>query len=469
MRLLIPALLCASAAFGSIAPADLVPVRWTTSDSKSLDLIAGTSVNCLLLDWKTDRAQAFSAFAAAAEPKGVAVLAVLHPGADPVPAARQAMSSHAGGIVLDGDFPGNTGARVRDALADRKPLVVEITKRNRMNFASGAPVLATDQGVWPGIQAQPEGAAHAGPSAAAWIDTNAGFLQAANAMAKGATIWIAVRPPDKNTFKADRYLQAVGDAALTGSRWVVAFDPDTQAAIDHGNADALKTWKSVADLLTWFEKHSEWRNLPPGGKLAIVQDPKHGALMSGGILDMIATRHTPIRVETPDQLSPSALSGSTMALNTEPESLTPAQQATLLEWRRKGGTLLTAPAGWRDSLPADLTQAKLSDEQLKHIDDMWKDVSNMIGRRNLGVRLFNVSSMLSSFRAPEGGHPAIVELVNYSDYPVESVTVQLLGKYTKAHLYMPDGKEKDLEIYPADDGVGVDIDSVASCAVLRLE
>ncbi len=191
--------------------------------------------------------------------------------------------------------------------------------------------------------------------------------------------------------------------------------------------------------------------------------------MSGGILDMIATRHTPIRIETPDQLSPSALSGSTMALNTEPESLTPAQQQTLLEWRRKGGTLLTAPSGWRDSLPADLTNAKLSDEQLKRIDDMWKDVSNMIGRRNLGVRLFNVSSMLSSFRAPKSGRPAVIELVNYADYPVESVTVQLPGKYTKAHLYTPDGKQKDLEVYPAEDGVGVDIDSIASCAVLRVE
>jgi hypothetical protein len=444
-------------------------VRWTCSDPRSLDLVAGTSVNCLLLDWKTDRAPSFSAFASAAEPKGVDILAVLHPGADPVPAARQAVNAHAGGIVLDGDFPAGTAARVRDALADHKTLVVEIAKRTKLNFASGAPILATDQGVWPGIQVEPEGAAHAGPSAAAWIDTNSGFLEAANAMANGATIWIAVRPPDKNTFKSDRYLQAVGDAALTGSRWVVAFDPDTQAAIDRADPGALKTWKSVADLLTWFERHPDWRKFPAGGKLAIVQDPKHGALMSGGILDMIATRHTPIRVETPERLTPSALAGTTLALNTEPESLTPAQQQTLLEWRRKGGTLLTAPSGWRDSLPADLTDAKLSDEQLKRLDDMWRDVSNMIGRRNLGVRLFNVSSMLSSFRAPESGHPAIVELVNYSDYPVDSVTVQLLGKYTKAHLYMPDGKEKDLELYPAEDGVGVDIDSIASCAVLRVE
>jgi hypothetical protein len=469
MRPLILSLLAPIACFASIPPADLVPVRWTNSDPRSLDLVAGTAVNCLLVDWKADGAQAFSSFASAADQKGVAVLAVLHPGSDPVPAARQAVNAHAAGIVLDGEFTENTGARVRDALADKKTLVVEITKRNRMKFGSGAPILATDQGVWPGIQAQPEGATHAGPSAAAWIDTNAGFLEAANALGHGEMIWIAVRPPEKNTFAANRYLQAVGDAALTGSRWVVSFDPETQKKIDSGDAAARKTWTGVATLLTWFEKHPEWRRTPPGGKLAIVQDGKHGALMTGGILDMIATRHTPIRIQAPDQLKAGALTGITMALNTEPESLTPEQQQVLVEWRKQGGTLLTAPAGWREKLPADLTDAKLTDEQLKQIDDMWRDVSNMIGRRNLGVRLFNVSSMLSSFRAPESGRPAVVSLVNYSDYPVESVTVQLLGKYTKAHLYLPDGKEKDLEPYPAEDGTGVDIDSISTCAVLRVE
>lgn len=469
MRTILSALLFTTACFASIAPADLVPVRWNSTDAHSLDLVAGTAVNCLLITWKSDRADAFSKFATAADAKNVAVLAVLTPGSDPIQSAHQAIAAHAAGIVLDGQFPDGSAARVRDALADRKSLVIQITPRNAMQFHSGAPILATDQGVWPGIQPEPEGAAHAGPSAAAWIDTNAGFLEAANAMAGGATIWIAVRPPEKEVFKSDRYLQAVGDAALTGSRWVVNFDPATQSAIDRGDADALKTWRSVAELLTWFQKHPEWRQMPSGGKLAIVEDPKHGALMTGGILDMIATRHTPIRVETPDHLTPDALSGTTMALNTEPESLTPEQQRILLEWRRKGGTLLTAPTGWRDSLPADLTDAKLTDDQLKRIDDMWKDVSNMIGRRNLGVRLFNVSSMLSSFRAPDSGHPAVIQLVNYSDYPVDSVTVQLLGKYTKAHLYLPDGREKDLETYAAEEGTGVDIDSIATCAVLRVE
>ena len=54
----------------------------------------------------------------------------------------------------------------------------------------------------------------------------------------------------------------------------------------------------------------------------------------------------------------------------------------------------------------------------------------MIGRRNLGVRLFNVSSMLSNLLASPDGKSAIVHLVNYSDYPVENVDRALPGRTT---------------------------------------
>ena len=43
------------------------------------------------------------------------------------------------------------------------------------------------------------------------------------------------------------------------------------------------------------------------GKLALVQDPAKGGLLSGGILDMIAVKHTPVRPVAKQQLSPGAL------------------------------------------------------------------------------------------------------------------------------------------------------------------
>jgi hypothetical protein len=93
----------------------------------------------------------------------------------------------------------------------------------------------------------------------------------------------------------------------------------------------------------------------------------------------------------------------------------------------------------------------------------------MVGRRNLGVRLFNVSSMLDNVLLSGDGKTVVLHLVNYSDFPVENVTVHLLGKFTRATLTTPEGAEKKLEIYPTDDGGGVDLDAVAVCATVRLE
>jgi hypothetical protein len=85
------------------------------------------------------------------------------------------------------------------------------------------------------------------------------------------------------------------------------------------------------------------------------------------------------------------------------------------------------------------------------------------------VRLFNVSSMLSNVLVSPDGKTEIVHVVNYSDYPVENVTLHYLGNYKRATLITPEGVEKKLEIYPADEGWGVDIDKVRVCATIRLE
>ena len=80
----------------------------------------------------------------------------------------------------------------------------------------------------------------------------------------------------------------------------------------------------------------------------------------------------------------------------------------------------------------------------------------MIGRRNLGARLFNVSSMLSNMLVSADGKQVVVHLVNYSNYPVEAVTVHLLGEF---HLFKSDIPqaiaefEKEIELNPGFAGV----------------
>jgi len=434
-------------------------MRWQWSEVQSLDLLAGTPVNCLLLRTYPQ------SFVSAATGRGLVTLAILTPSGDVVAAARRALGANVTGLVLEGEFPEGTAAGVREAAAGAP--VIELTARNRLALGSNASVVGTYQGVWPGIAIDENGAKKSGPTASVWIDTNTGFLRSVHAWGEAA-VWIANEPPAKMAITGSRYLQAIADAAISGARWVLALDADFAGRLARGDAPALADWKRIAGLLNYFERHPEWRHMQESGKLALVQDPGKGGLLSGGILDMIAVKHTPVRPIARQNLTPKALDGATMAVNVDGDALTPEQKEVLRGFTRAGGTLLTGPPGWKDPTPtgANIT---LEQAELERLNDIWHDVNSMVGRRNMGVRLFNVSSMLSNLLASEDGKSAVLHLVNYSDYPVEDVAVHYLGNYRHATLITPEGADKKLEVYETDEGLGVDLDKVLVCATVRLE
>jgi hypothetical protein len=423
-------------------PAEWVPARWPWSDPQSLELLSGSPVNCLLLKSPSPE------FLAAARARGVVVLAL---GADGV-------AAHPDGLAIEGDSD--------EPIATDLP-IVRITSRRRMALGSSDPIIATNQGLWPGIAPEAAGAHKAGPTSSAWIDTNSGFLRAVRAWGP-ATVWIANQPPEKTVITSARYLQAIADAGIIGARWVIAFDSDFAARLRRREEAAMGTWKRMGALLAYFELHREWRTMREAGQLAIVQDPAKGGFLSGGILDMIATKHTPVRPVPRERLSPEALAGATMAVNIDGDSLSAEQKEVLRAFTRSGGMLLNGPPGWKDPTPP-AGSITLDQAELERLNDMWRDVNAMIGRRNLGVRLFNVASMLSNYVSASGGKSALVQLVNFADFPVENVTLHYLANFSRATLITPEGAEKKLDVYKIEDGFGVDIDRIAICAAIRLE
>src|ERR1035441_7900513 len=69
------------------APQAWVPMRWPWQDARSLELLAGTPINCLLLEGYAPE------LVAAAEKRGLVTLARIAPGGDTVAVARAAKSS----------------------------------------------------------------------------------------------------------------------------------------------------------------------------------------------------------------------------------------------------------------------------------------------------------------------------------------------------------------------------------------
>jgi len=96
--------------------ADWVPARWISNDPKSLDLVKGTPINCLLLEHD----QWSPALAEQAAKQEIVTLGVVRPGSDPVESALAALQNKLNGVLLEGDFPAADAARVRDRLAAAK-------------------------------------------------------------------------------------------------------------------------------------------------------------------------------------------------------------------------------------------------------------------------------------------------------------------------------------------------------------
>ena len=463
MRFPILALL-ASVLTAATQPADLVPARWPSDNPASLNILSGSPINCLLVpetNWS-------NAFLAAAHSKNITVLALVQPGSPPLPRVKRALDLGLDGAVLEGDFPEAEAKAIRNSLSASGKLSVELGLRGRIPLDANAPaIIGTFQGVWAGINPHDDGAAHAAPSGAPWIDTNAGFLRFVRA-STDRPFWLSATPPRDSVVNLFRYLQMISDPAMVGGRWIISLEPAFFAKLLAGDAKAQKDMNRINQVLLFFEKNRKLQSLPAFGQLAVVEDVQNGALLSGSVLDMITVKHTPVRPVPFKAVEAKAFDQAKMAVNVDPQSLDAKQQQVLKDFTRAGGTVLTAPPGWRMPVPRP-DQIVTDAEEVKKLDQIWKEVNGMMGRRNLGVRLFNVSSMLSNMLGPSDGSRVIVYLVNYSDFPVDSIAAHLLGKYSKITIHWPERQPKSLVPYETEDGTGVDIDILESTAILIAE
>src|SRR4051794_33056921 len=126
---------------------DWVPARWPSSDVKSLELLSNTPINCLWLE----RPQWSAAFAAEATKRGIATLGVIRREGDPIEAARTLSSTGMTGGVFEGNFDDYSLTIIAATLSKAKMMSLESGPRSRLRFEAGTPILATSQGLWPGI------------------------------------------------------------------------------------------------------------------------------------------------------------------------------------------------------------------------------------------------------------------------------------------------------------------------------
>jgi hypothetical protein len=440
-----------------------VPARWSSGDPKSLDLLAGTPVNCILLEspsWNPDIVKK-------AAGSGIATLAVVHPGGNLVELANRAAQLKMNGVVLEGDYEAAAAEQLRSALAGSGLQVIELPMRRRIRLDSTDAILGTSQGLWPGIEIEHGGKVRTGPTSNPWIDTNTGFLRFLRE-ATHATLWVGVRPPPKNAYPVERYQVAVADAAMSGARWIIALDDDLDRRLLAGDAQALDAWKRIMACVSFFESKAEWRDYRPYSRFALVQDAESGGLLSASLLDMLTVQHTAVRPLLTRRLDKESLHGARVVLNVDAETINAQQKQALDDFVASGGVRVNPPRGW--SFPKTSEKQLVPDRrQLNQIQGIWEVTYNATARKNFGARTFNTSSVLYNLLATAEAKSLLIHLVNYADFAAETVAVQVLGEWKHARLYRPGAAPEELAVYPIKDGTGVDIDRIAVVGTLRLD
>jgi hypothetical protein len=334
-------------------------------------------------------------------------------------------------------------------------------------IGAGGEVIATDQGLWPGVRVEHGGKTEARPTGGPWVETNTGFLRYARAVAPEKALWIANRAPKGLVLDGKKHVHALADAASNGARWAVDLESGLAEGIRKGDERALAYWGRIANAARFYQTNSKYCEWVDGGGLALVEDERMGALLSGGIMDMIVAKHIPVRAVKPDQLSAAPGMRLSMILNVDPSMLNEEQTGLVRAVARGGATLVNGPPGWKMTLPEG-GAIVFGEEQLRQLDGIWREVNGLIGRRNFGVRVFGAPGMLSNLKRSPDGRQAAVHLVNYTDYPVQTITVQTTEKWASARLLTPKG-ERALELYEGEEGMAFDIDKVEDVAIVVLE
>jgi hypothetical protein len=393
---------------------DCVPARWFSGDPKSLELLAGSPVSCLLVEkqnWTQPLIEE-------GHRRGLKMLAVLDSPVATVPGDADA-------LVFEGDPAAAWESK-------GKPLLTFGT-REHLRPAYG--IAGTTQGIWPGIRVDDK--VLATPTTAPWIDTNLGFLRYLGSQIQD-TVWLASRPPpDAASVTLHPYQKALADAALAGARWVISPTPDFAQQLLNGDKTARQDWSDLMALAKFTESLPRVHGLEIYSHLGVSVNRETGAYVSGGVLDMIGAQHIPFQVVKNGK-------GMEQFFDFADNAIVKFPPTSL------GGLVMR---------PGDADQ----------LESLYRRVEVTVGPTNYGMRVFNGVGLLSApFVLPQNAG-ILVLLANYTDYPAEDITLHLRGRWKKATLDMPGGASVTLTMYPVKENTAIEIPKLARMGAVRVE
>lgn len=422
------------------------------ADPRSLELVAGSPVNCLVVTWAEGSVEdeghqrALAPLINAARRRGLSVVGWVASVADLRRAASTAQASGLETLATESSVsvPGLDVLRFRErGLGDRSP----------------SDFLGVASTVWPGASASlPNGVdATSGPTGPPWLDSNAWYVRLARSLVDPKVLWLSFDPPDLGQpVAAASYLQAIADTEVHGARWLLSLDPHLRLGLLDRQASALETWAGISRSLAFFGKHRAWTSYLPAGQLGVVSDYA-GAdeFLSFELLNLLARQSSLYRILEKSRAPEAPFDGLDAVLYVDQAPPGGDLVRKLYRFAEEGGTLITPP-GWEERGVHDddawlprfrvfrygrgrlaVAREELADPYL-----LAGDAQLLMSHRRDRVRVFNAGTAQFHHATSGDGRSGVLHTLLYpTRYPRMPLTVWFLHPWAKARVFMVDTEE----------------------------
>ncbi len=450
------------------------------ADPSTLQLLKGTPINCVVVDW--------AAGAAEDQAQQLALKPLIHAGRQLGLSfvGKVSAKDHLAAIVAGAHAAGLDAVTLEGpgSQALDLPTIRQFPNEKLEWNAATAVYIATDN-AWPGVQLKTMDGdtAIAGPTAAPWVNSNGWFSLLARHMAPGKTLWLDIDPPkSSHALPAEDYCLAIADSRVYASRWILSLDDKMRAAMLKRDPQAMDAWMRICETLAFFESHAEWETYKPMGVLAVVSDfSGPNAFTSGEVLNLLNRLQVQFLIMDRAHALTSPAEGLKGILWMDDDAPSPEQHEQLLTFVQQGGLLIAAkywgPPGitphkedWLFGYQIyDVLKGRIvvAESGLPDPYQLAGDAHLLVSRRNDFARLYNPGTTNCYSSIDPDRRKQVVQVLNYSTEVASYVTLWVNTKAKAARLWSPKpATSSALDCKPVNEGTSFDLPPLSvNCAV----
>jgi hypothetical protein len=348
-------------------------------------------------------------------------------------------------------------------------------------------VLVLDKSVWPSVLGfGRQNGNSAGPTGNAWVDSNGWRIRLAQERAPGRAVWLTYSPPARSEIPAEAYVMAVADAATYGARWVISLDETLATGLAQGSPRSIEVWKRLTAAAGFFERHAEWGSFPAVANLGVLSafsGPNEA--FAGEVLNLASRRHQLYRVLLAERARSDSYDGLSAIIYADrvlPEDAVQKKLSPYVE----GGGLLVGPPALRAMVPqaAKLGEVyprynlyrfgkgriAIADKEPTDPYLLASDTQLILSRRHDPLRVWNGGSMNIHVTASPDGSRTLVQVLNYSLRDAgHEASFQLKDPYRIGRLLRIDaGSEEPIKPVRAAMGTEVHLPGIPVYAAVEL-